>query len=711
MADNSNDPIDIRCAQITWDEQGLPVSSRFGDIYFSNASGLEESRYVFLAQNHLAQRWQRLAPEAGGEFTIGETGFGTGLNFLAAWELWCKLAPDNWRLHFISVEKYPLSQRDLSRALHLWPQLQPLAQQLLDAWPLATTEGFHRLHFNRSSRAGVTLTLIVNNADCGLSQLLRSPHPQFERPDRGVQAWFLDGFAPAKNPDMWSEKLFSTMAKLSDKNATVATFTAAGSVKRGLEAAGFAVKKVPGFGRKRDMIQAVARPLPSPPDSGQFDPGRGPVQHPTPWAVPRGKTGGGKKAHEKTAIVIGAGLAGCHSANNLAGRGWRVTLLERGETLAAAASGNPQGVLYAKLSSKREALSEFNLHSLLYAQHRYRRYFFLNANTTSRSARQQPDRLGAQCGVLQLSHTQTLAVQHRQLAAAYREFPEFVRYLESAPASRLAGIDCAHGGLFFPACGWLSPPLLCQRLVRCDNIKVVCNSDTETLEWDGRQWWVSDTRGLRHSAPVVVIATAFEALRFEQTRHLPLRSIRGQVSYLPATADSRRLQTVICAEGYIVPAANGMHCLGATFTNRDGDPSLRPADHAANLQSLDRAAPALGAGFSNIDINHLAGRTAFRCATPDYLPVVGPAPIHEAFLCDYAPLRKNARASIPVAGRYHPGLYLNLGHGSRGLAYTPLCAELLGAHVEGQLLPLPRSLATVLHPARFIIRDLIRGRQ
>lgn len=152
-------------------------------MYFSDQSGLDETRYVFLEQNHLQQRFAAL-PE-GGRLVIGETGFGTGLNFLCAWQLFDHHAAPGARLHFVSVEKYPLSYADLQRALALWPELKPWADQLLAQY-VAIHQGFQRLVLDAGR---VTLTLLIGDA---LEQL-----PQL---DAQVDAWFLDGFAPAKTP-------------------------------------------------------------------------------------------------------------------------------------------------------------------------------------------------------------------------------------------------------------------------------------------------------------------------------------------------------------------------------------------------------------------------------------------------------------------------------------------------------------------------------
>jgi len=222
-------------ASLDW-QDGQPLSRRFGDVYFSRASGLDEARHVFLEQNDLPARFTALA--GLDSFVVGETGFGTGLNFLAAWQCFCQNAPTCGQLHFLSVEKYPLTPGDLVKALALWPELTRYSQALLQQYGHLTA-GAHRFVFDAGR---VTLTLLVGDVlDC---------FPQWEAQ---VDAWFLDGFAPSKNPEMWQPELFRQMARLSAPNATFATFTSAGAVRRGLTDAGFHVEKVPGHGHKREM--------------------------------------------------------------------------------------------------------------------------------------------------------------------------------------------------------------------------------------------------------------------------------------------------------------------------------------------------------------------------------------------------------------------------------------------------------------------------
>lgn len=217
---------------------GQPYSTRFQDIYFSSDDGLAETDYVFLQGNNLPKRFQQLDLNSS-EFIIIETGFGTGLNFLCAVKLWLELAPANARLHFISTEKYPLSLPDIAAAHFLWPELKMLSQEfLLSYQTLLDSKKTTSLFDDR-----IELTLLIGDANTTLKDLAIK-----------ANAWFLDGFAPAKNPDMWQDELFSQMARLSDPGTTFATFTSAGTVRRSLQTAGFSVAKQPGFGKKREML-------------------------------------------------------------------------------------------------------------------------------------------------------------------------------------------------------------------------------------------------------------------------------------------------------------------------------------------------------------------------------------------------------------------------------------------------------------------------
>jgi len=697
------------CAHLLWDENGLPLSESFDDYYFSKLNGLAETDYIFLQHNQLRQRFATL--KAHQSFVIGETGFGTGLNFLASWNLWNECAPADAQLHFISVEKYPLSHADLVRALLLWPELGESAQQLSQHYPEILHNGFHRLSFDEGR---IHLTLIIADACDGLAQLQQSSHPAFATPQRGIDAWFLDGFSPAKNPHMWRPELFQRVHQLSAATATVATFAAATIVKRGLRENGFQIHTANGFGKKREMVHGELRREFEAAPLENFEHNSYNADFPVPWA-----TATNVKTDSKSVVIVGAGIAGCHTARALARRGWSVTLLDQAPRLATAGSGNPQGVLYAKLSHRQETLSDFNLLALQYAQRHYQPYWRHQraldeaavSGTQSTSSSTHTQSIGQQCGVLQLAFNKKHQQLHQNLLDTYQN-QQLFKGLDAQAASELSGVHCEQGGLFFPAAGWLNPASLCQQLINHPNIQVQYDTKVVALTPLSQGWQIdleSDQSRYQLTSPVVVLTNAHQSKDFDITRELPLKPIRGQVSYLNSSAETQQLKTVLCGDGYLPPSHDQQHCLGATFDPRNPSLEVTTEDHQRNLDTLAGQLPALAKSLTPENLS--GGRAALRCTTPDYLPLVGPMPIYEDYLRDYALLRKNARSNIPLAGSHWTGLYLNVGHGSRGLAYTPICAEALAAQINREPSPLGQHLQTALHPGRFWIRDLIRGKR
>ncbi|PYY72182.1 bifunctional tRNA (5-methylaminomethyl-2-thiouridine)(34)-methyltransferase MnmD/FAD-dependent 5-carboxymethylaminomethyl-2-thiouridine(34) oxidoreductase MnmC [Pseudomonas jessenii] len=651
-------------AQLDWDDHGRPYSRVFDDVYFSDQSGLDETRYVFIEQNRLAERFAAL-PE-GGRLVIGETGFGTGLNFLCAWQVFEQHAAAGARLHFVSVEKYPLSPADLQRALALWPELKVFADQLLAQY-VAIHQGFQRLTLDNGR---VTLTLLIGDA---LEQL-----PQL---DARIDAWFLDGFAPAKNPDMWTAELFAELARLAAPGASISTFTSTGWVRRLLNAAGFKMKRTPGIGHKWEILRGEFLGWP------QETPAPAPDK---PWfARPAALTG------ERQALVIGAGLAGCASAASLAARGWQVTLLERHDDIAREASGNPQGVLYLKLSAHGTALSQMIVSGFGYTRRLLEHL--------------QRGRDWDDCGVLQLAFNAKEAERQAQLAAAFPA--DLLHLLDQSEAQAVAGIGLAIGGLFYPEGGWVHPPALCQWQAEHPRVQLLTHRDALELRKVGDQWQAWNGECLLASAPVVVLAGAAEIRRFPESAELPLKRIRGQITRLAQTPQSQALGTVVCAEGYVAPARLGEHTLGASFDFNSDDLAPTTAEHLGNLAMLEEISHDLVERLQadKLAVESLQGRAAFRCTSPDYLPIVGPLADSQAFAQAYAALGKDARQVPDVECPWLDGLYINSGHGSRGLITAPLCGELLAAWLDNEPLPLPRSVAEACHPNRFALRRLIRG--
>ncbi len=624
-------------AQLEWHDN-QPYSSEYGDVYFSSDSGLDETHYVFLEHNQLKLRWENLKKD---HFTIAETGFGTGLNFLCAWKLWRENAPSSARLHFISTEKFPLSIKDLKAALSLWPSLINLSVELIKQYHFIS-DTWHRLIFDGGR---VTLTLLIGDANTSLPKLKGR-----------VDAWFLDGFSPAKNPDMWQTSLFEEMAKHSHSETTFATFTSAGDIRRGLQSAGFKVSKASGYGKKREML------------FGRYQGASKDRQSET---------------KSKTVIVIGGGLAGSTSAEAMARRGYQVTLIERHTSLAQEASGNPLGVLYPRLIGGETALNTLALQGFLYT------LGLLNHIKLNDEDYQQ-------CGVLQLAFNER---ERKRIKTIIDEYPELVHEVNKNIASELSGIFIDHDGMFIPQAGWLNPAAFCEVLTRHPNITRLTNTEALYIEKVSEGWQVFSQQGSIAEGANLIIASAIDAQDFKQTSQCEMQSVRGQITLLTSTDNSSALKTVICTDGYLSPVRHGQHCLGATFSPNDRSTDIREVDHLSNLNMLKSLAPEWAkTGYA---MQALQGRASIRATTSDYLPLAG-AILDVAKLKDHPP-RYNAQPSdLP----WLTGLYINAGHGAKGLVNAPLCAEIIASLICNEPAPVDCKLLSALDPNRFALRAL-----
>lgn len=307
-------------ASLDWSRPSTPAATEFGDIYFSTDGGLEETRAVFLEGCGLPQAWAHQSV-----FTVAELGFGSGLNFLATWQSWEKTKISNQRLHFVSLEKFPFDQTQLTRALAAWPELAAYSERLIAAWP-GRVCGIHRLEFG-----SISLTLVHDDVASGLDQLdgLRA------------NAWFLDGFNPSGNPAMWSAEVMEKIATQSAPRARAATFSVAGDVRRALTEAGFSVRKMPGFGRKRHRLEAELT-------SDRTFVSRKPIER---------------------ALVVGAGIAGRSIARSLWARGIPFDIID--DRAHPAASANPAALVKPRFDLQDRPESRFFLAAYLDALRAY----------------------------------------------------------------------------------------------------------------------------------------------------------------------------------------------------------------------------------------------------------------------------------------------------------------------------------------------------
>jgi tRNA 5-methylaminomethyl-2-thiouridine biosynthesis bifunctional protein len=358
----------------------------------------------------------------------------------------------------------------------------------------------------------------------------------------------------------------------------------------------------------------------------------------------------------KTAIVIGGGIAGCTAAYALAQRGVSVTLLERAPQLATCASGNPRGILHARFGAGDNALHRFVLAAYGYT------LGLLDVVLPVDGL------LRAECGLLQLAFS---ANENKRIdKLSVRTWPpELLSFVDAMQASKLAGIGMDHGGLWFPAGGWVVPHALCESLVDHPLIAVHTSSQVDALARADTGWCVTDSQGEARQADVVVMCCAQSARDFVQFKHFSFTTVRGQISVLPETLASRPQAAVVCGDGYCAPSLNGVHVLGATHDFNDESVEVRSADHLENLRKLTEYAPALRSSLGEVEVEKLTGRAAVRCS------VAG---------------------SMPLVGEVEPGLYCSLAHGTRGLLSAPLSAEVIAAKICGQLAPLPESILKVL---------------
>lgn len=698
----SDYPNVITPANITWqtDDTGnqVPISGEFGDVYFSHADGLAESRYVFVNGNQLPERLAQLAPYQC--FTIAELGFGTGLNFLAVWQLWQQLRDthshlNSARLHFISTELHPITLPDLTQILRLWSQRAPELAELIEPFltnypPLIA--GCHRLNFSSDN---LTLDIWLGDAAQSLAKLSNNGDYQ---PAPYIDAWFLDGFAPSCNEALWAQDIFVQMQRLSQIGTTAATYSSAGIVKRSLQDIGFRIKKIAGFGRKREMLTAVMV--------------NAAISKDSLLSRPQSEL---QKALQKTkfqksiscpthSVVIGAGVAGLMTAWSLANRGIKVTLLDKDMPLSGA-SGNPRALLAPKMTPIHHVDEHLHTISYLYTSRFYR---YLNEQASIHQAPMIFEPTGAL----------ELLVKSNVSIAEITDYPDSMAItLSSSQAKWLTGLNTIDlsENLYLPKSGLVNTQAVKNEILRHplitfkslivkqisetpDNVIIHVYLDNANNDQDND---AKDNGDNKKTDPIVetdietiaadnvIICAAFEGHQID-SRIANCRTIRGQLSWFsPTTKALAELPKIpLKYSGYCAPfiAQTGddtlntmiegqpQFLLGASFIDADIDTSIRPEDNQQNRDKLITDIPELD-DILPIDTENWQARAGIRTQTIDYHPLVG-----------------------LLAGSQR--IWTLSAMGAKGYAIAPLCSETLVDMMLGTFPPVSANMVAKISPNR-----------
>lgn len=608
-------------------EPGKPKSQRFNDIYSSSDNPMGESEHVFIDGNRLKQRWQ-FAPDYPRQFVIAELGFGTGLNFLLTARCWQQLEhrhPDWRHLHYVGYERFPIDQSTLREIHSAWrtsrttcEDFDSLSEQLLENWRFLL-QGIHRIRLTQH----ITLDLVIGDA---ARYLALRPHNS-----PAVDAWYLDGFSPRVNPELWQESLLKQLATHSDKRTSLATYSSAGRVRRGLQAAGFDVSRSAGWQQKRHMATA------SYPGSQKQ-----------------------KELYRKTqsALVVGAGLAGCFTANALSARGYRVTLIDAGAEFGAGASGIPQLALRLRLFNEANSMAQFFLQSYIFSLR------WLS------QLQQETDFEWHACGIRQLS------------SAMNRRKPLNFDKLAQIYGDEIFTLE-PEQSIWFRHGGWVNPIQLCRALTANAGISPQFNAQIAAIDYDDSNWRCLDEKGNQLGiAENLVLASPNLIDQLALAKPAKLDFTVGTSSRIKAMPGQRHNRHVLSGLRSVFPEQEQTQLISATYSRARLNQASVSEASAENIKGL-RTMLELP---ETSPLECLENFARERANPADRLPMLG----------------RLARESLATAFRSGcESLYVNTGHGSSGLATCPMAGEIIAAQIAGENLPATSEQLALLSPARF----------
>ena len=649
-------------------QDNTPESTLFAGKYFNHENALAESQYIFLKGIGAPEIWQDKP-----DFTVIETGFGCGLNFLNTWHHWQQTVPASANLHYIAIDAFPLTSDDILKATAPFGVLRDLRQQLADQLP-PHHPGFHRIVLGKGR---VRLTLLYGDVMDMLQRIGQSTT---------FDACYLDGFTPRRNPDMWTADVFKKLSQHAKTRARLATYTSAEKVLQGLSEAGVIFETRPGRAQKRNCLQGRFKSRPT-------------TMQSAPWFAPPPP-----QPQNSSIAIIGAGIAGSAMAYALNNSPSDVVIFDAGKEPATAASGNPVGILHPRLTSDNSFEGQFHAQAYLHT-----------LNTLKLLGNQGFNvRPGNETGLLALPLHDRDKRRQQKLAENFALPSTHMRPVLKHQVHELTGIEIESGGLWFEGAGCIDPVAVCQALT--ENAALRLNQHVERLQKTTDGWALIDDTGKSiMECQVVILANALDANRLLKNTEFPeifsMNPKRGQICFAAPNAISQQLKAPITYGGYITPPSptNHQHSIGAKFEdwpeglNDDHWQQLQTTSQQRNYDLLHEKIPSLK---SLNPLQPIQGRASLRATTADRLVIAGGVPDSSFYQKHYADLRHGKPLDhYPNAG-YQPGLYCLTGLGSRGFQTALLAAEAVVSTLSSTPLPIPEDIMHAIHPARFILRDL-----
>jgi tRNA 5-methylaminomethyl-2-thiouridine biosynthesis bifunctional protein len=700
----------VKSAELVW-RDGLPFSLEFNDVYFSVHGAVEESSHVFIQGNHLVDDWTSKKQPS---FSIVELGFGSGLNFLntaSHWQTTFENRSYPSHIHYIAIEKRPIKREDLERIFKFWPQFKAISSQLFKDYP-SLSYGRHQLHFIKQN---ISLTLMFMPVDDALNDLLEESQSQQNKV--AIDHWYLDGFAPNNNSEMWSQDNAHKIAALSSIGSRLATYSVAGVVKAPLKAAGFKLIKRKGFAKKREMLTAKLENLQ--PSSDALRKGRHiNIKYESPW-FNLAQTSPKTDSHQSRKVaIIGAGLAGCSTAYHLSQQGVVCDLYDKGEQLACKASGAAAGIFHPQLTVDMNYNSQFNWTAYLYL-----------LRTLSSFTQTEQQQILLSTGLERFLTDEKQATQLLSLAKTLGLEQWLIKSKSYQNIKR---------SVYFPHASVVDISAFCHLLIeKCTHqqLTIKLNTPVSEIAKDDQSWLVTSQGQTIIYDDVVYCGGANSALlkQFNILSDIPATTLRtsaentgiisaqlltqtnttrGQTCLFESDILGKHIISTLCEQIYLVPQQQNRFLLGSTFEKHSdknfADTQLNAESQAAILSKTAHFLKELGYEVTDTlaaDLP-LMGSVGYRLHSQDRLPIVGSVYDSNKLSQAFNNLGQTPVPRDSMTSYNHTGLWLNTGYGSHGLLYSLLASRHLSSLITQQVSPLTTQLSNAINPARFAIKQL-----